>query len=332
MFERGGPAPRRLGASARREPANTERDTIHATRPSHHLRLGPPRSSGDQAAKFILETCRARGHGDPGRPRRGPAPAPRPDVQGISGRARPPRVLERLAGRIKAADAFIIVSGEYNHSIPPALSNLLDHFLEEYFWRPSAIVCYSAGAFGGVRAAMQLRAMLCELGTPSIPSLLPVPQRAGRLRRGRPPARRGVPQARGPVPRRAGVVRERLEGRPAAGVPYQAASQLGCARRAGPLLGEWVRRRPRPAGPAGQRVPRSSGPTPSTAGLGGRVEESGAVSSRSGTAAGPQPGNTAHAPHEARYGRLVSGRRLPVRTGLGRRSGSIVRIVGGLPA
>ena len=87
-----------------------------------------------------------------------------------------PEVLERLAGLIKAADGFIIVSGEYNHSIPPALSNLLDHFLEEYFWRPSAIVCYSAGAFGGVRAAMQLRAMLCELGTPSIPSLLPVPQ------------------------------------------------------------------------------------------------------------------------------------------------------------
>ena len=81
----------------------------------------------------------------------------------------------QLAGRIKAADAFIIVSGEYNHSIPPALSNLLDHFLEEYFWRPSAIVCYSGGSFGGVRAAVQLRAMLCELGTPSIPSLFRFP-------------------------------------------------------------------------------------------------------------------------------------------------------------
>jgi NAD(P)H-dependent FMN reductase len=53
---------------------------------------------------------------------------------------------------------------------------LLDHFLEEYFWRPSAIVCYSAGAFGGVRAAMQLRAMLGELGMPSIPSIFPIPK------------------------------------------------------------------------------------------------------------------------------------------------------------
>jgi NAD(P)H-dependent FMN reductase len=87
-----------------------------------------------------------------------------------------PAVLEGLAALYRSADAFVVVSGEYNHSIPPALSNLLDHFLEEYFFRPSAIVCYSGGAFGGVRAAMQLRAMLSELGMPSIPSLLPIPR------------------------------------------------------------------------------------------------------------------------------------------------------------
>jgi NAD(P)H-dependent FMN reductase len=90
------------------------------------------------------------------------------------GEAPPP--LDSLASVYRAADAFIVVSGEYNHSVPPALSNLLDHFLEEYFWRPSAIVCYSVGQFGGVRAAMQLRAMLCELGMPSIPSLFPIPK------------------------------------------------------------------------------------------------------------------------------------------------------------
>jgi NAD(P)H-dependent FMN reductase len=53
---------------------------------------------------------------------------------------------------------------------------LLDHFLEEWFWKPSAIVCYSAGSFGGVRAAMQLRMMLGELGTVSIPSIFPIPR------------------------------------------------------------------------------------------------------------------------------------------------------------
>jgi NAD(P)H-dependent FMN reductase len=86
-----------------------------------------------------------------------------------------PAVLERLATLYKGADGFVVVSGEYNHSIPPALSNLLDHFLEEYFFRPSAIVCYSAGPFGGVRAMVQLRAMLAELGMPSISSHFPIP-------------------------------------------------------------------------------------------------------------------------------------------------------------
>jgi NAD(P)H-dependent FMN reductase len=87
-----------------------------------------------------------------------------------------PEPLERLATLYRAVDGFLIVSGEYNHGIPPALKNLLDHFLEEYFFRPSAIVCYSGGSFGGVRAAMQLRMTLAELGMPSIPSLFPVPK------------------------------------------------------------------------------------------------------------------------------------------------------------
>ena len=87
-----------------------------------------------------------------------------------------PQVLEILAALYRRADGFVIVSAEYNNGIPPALKNLLDHFLEEYFWRPSAIVCYSAGQYGGVRAAMQLRMTLAELGMPSIPSLLPIPR------------------------------------------------------------------------------------------------------------------------------------------------------------
>lgn len=87
-----------------------------------------------------------------------------------------PDVLQRLAKILNEADGYIIVSAEYNHSIPPALSNLLDHFLEEYFFKPSAILCYSAGSFGGVRSAMQLRAMLAEMGMSSIPSIFPVPK------------------------------------------------------------------------------------------------------------------------------------------------------------
>ena len=87
-----------------------------------------------------------------------------------------PAVMQELAALYRGADAFLICSGEYNNGIPPALKNLLDHFLEEYFWRPSAIACYSTGQFGGVRAAMQLRMSLAEMGMPSIPSLLPFPR------------------------------------------------------------------------------------------------------------------------------------------------------------
>ena len=87
-----------------------------------------------------------------------------------------PEVLESLATLYRAADAFVIVTGEYNHSVPPALTNLLDHFLEEYFFRPSAIVSYSGGQFAGVRAVVHLQALLCELGMPSISRTFPVPR------------------------------------------------------------------------------------------------------------------------------------------------------------
>jgi NAD(P)H-dependent FMN reductase len=83
--------------------------------------------------------------------------------------------LAPLAELYSRSDGYCIVSGEYNHSIEPGLSNLIDYFLEDYNFRPSAIVSYSPASFGGVRAAMQLRAMLAEVGMASIPSTQPVP-------------------------------------------------------------------------------------------------------------------------------------------------------------
>ena len=85
-----------------------------------------------------------------------------------------PDAMQALADIFSAADGFIVVSAEYNHSIPAALKNVLDHFQSEYLYKPSGIVTYSAGPFGGVRALVNLRAILAELGTPSIPSAFPV--------------------------------------------------------------------------------------------------------------------------------------------------------------
>jgi NAD(P)H-dependent FMN reductase len=87
-----------------------------------------------------------------------------------------PEAMETVGEIFNSADGFVIVSAEYNHSIPAALKNLLDHFQSEYLYKPSAIVTYSAGPFGGVRALINLRAILAELGTPSIPSAFPVSQ------------------------------------------------------------------------------------------------------------------------------------------------------------
>ena len=92
-------------------------------------------------------------------------------------RSEAPKVLQETNQIIADADAFIIVSAEYNHSMPPALTNMLDHFpIASYKYRPSGIVCYSMGSFGGVRAAMQCRMLLGELGTPSVGQLFPIPQ------------------------------------------------------------------------------------------------------------------------------------------------------------
>ncbi len=85
-----------------------------------------------------------------------------------------PKNMEKIHKILKNSDGFIIVSAEYNHSIPAALKNMLDHFQGEYYFKPSAILSYSAGPFGGLRVAVHLRAVLAELGMPSIPTILPV--------------------------------------------------------------------------------------------------------------------------------------------------------------
>lgn len=75
-----------------------------------------------------------------------------------------PAVLEALAGKIRDADGFVFITGEYNWGMQPGLKNLTDHFLEEWFWRPAAIASYSAGRFAGARAALIWHGTLSEMG------------------------------------------------------------------------------------------------------------------------------------------------------------------------
>ncbi len=75
-----------------------------------------------------------------------------------------PAVLEALAGKIRDADGFVFITGEYNWGMQPGLKNLTDHFLEEWFWRPAAIASYSAGRIAGARAALIWHGTLSEMG------------------------------------------------------------------------------------------------------------------------------------------------------------------------
>src|SRR5215467_2437943 len=75
-----------------------------------------------------------------------------------------PPAMETLAGKIRSAQGFVFVCGEYNWGVQPGLKNLTDHFLEEWFWRPAAVISYSLQRTGGARAAYSWHGTLSEMG------------------------------------------------------------------------------------------------------------------------------------------------------------------------
>jgi len=85
-----------------------------------------------------------------------------------------PPHMEALAEKIRVADAFVFITGEYNWGMQPGLKNLTDHFLEEWFWRPAAIASYSAGPIAGARSGFMWHGSLSEMGMVVISSTLAV--------------------------------------------------------------------------------------------------------------------------------------------------------------
>ncbi|MFJ6326238.1 MULTISPECIES: NADPH-dependent FMN reductase [unclassified Rhizobium] len=72
-----------------------------------------------------------------------------------------------LAARLAAADAFIIVTPEYNHSFTASLKFVLDLVYEPWHGKPVAFVSYG-GISGGLRAVEQLRVVFAELHTVTV--------------------------------------------------------------------------------------------------------------------------------------------------------------------
>src|SRR6202789_4480018 len=85
-----------------------------------------------------------------------------------------PAAMEALAQKIRSADAFVFITGEYNWGMQPGLKNLTDHFLEEWFWRPAAVVSYSAGRLSGARSATAWHGTLSEMGMVVVSSTIAV--------------------------------------------------------------------------------------------------------------------------------------------------------------
>ncbi|WP_280493867.1 NADPH-dependent FMN reductase [Nocardia asiatica] len=74
----------------------------------------------------------------------------------------PPPTVRALGERLAAADAFVVVTPEYNRSFPAAVKNALDWFDVEWAAKPVTVVGYGGDADGG-HAAAQLRPVFGEL-------------------------------------------------------------------------------------------------------------------------------------------------------------------------
>ena len=81
----------------------------------------------------------------------------------------PEEKFRKLHEIFSSADGFLIVTAEYNHGIPPALKNMLDHFGNEFLKKSCGIVSYSDGPIGGARCCEHLRGVCATLGMPPIP-------------------------------------------------------------------------------------------------------------------------------------------------------------------
>ncbi|MZD09779.1 NADPH-dependent FMN reductase [Streptomyces sp. SID5785] len=109
------------------------------------------------------------------------AETPLPTVLPAFGEEPPPGTREALAAvspRLAAADAFVFVTPEYNHSYPAPLKNAIDWHNAEWHGKPVAFVSYG-GLSGGLRAVEHLRVVMAELNATTIRNTVSFHQATG---------------------------------------------------------------------------------------------------------------------------------------------------------
>ncbi|GAB3832488.1 hypothetical protein GCM10027610_024720 [Dactylosporangium cerinum] len=103
-----------------------------------------------------------------------------------------------MGPRLTAADAFVVVTPEYNRSFPAPLKTAIDWFYEEWHAKPVTFVSYGRES-GGLHATAQLRQVFNELQTVTMRNTVSLPA-IGSC---------SPPTARGPSPPRAATPRSR---------------------------------------------------------------------------------------------------------------------------
>lgn len=96
-----------------------------------------------------------------------------------------PAGMARLTAALERAEAFVLVTPEYNHSYPASLKAAIDRHYTQWTAKPVAFVSYG-GAAGGRHAVLHLENVLTELHAVTIRDGLSFPLRVTRWEDGEP--------------------------------------------------------------------------------------------------------------------------------------------------
>lgn len=145
---------------------------------------------GPVVASWVADRARAHGGFDVGvldladveLPLALPADSPK-----FAGDAYPrPAGLGPVTAALADADAFVLVTPEYNHSYPASLKAAIDWHFTQWAAKPVAFVSYSGGATGGRHAVLHLENVLSELHAVPLQARLAFPEYFTRWRDGAP--------------------------------------------------------------------------------------------------------------------------------------------------
>lgn len=135
---------------------------------------GPPVVNGPRVASFITKELEERGNSVTLINPNEFSLLEKPEFS--HSRRDVPEKLEYFKNILEEADAYVCITPEYNHAPSPGLVNVLNHFGSSVFsFKPSAIVSYSGGQWGGTRAANALRPILSELGALPVSAMIHIP-------------------------------------------------------------------------------------------------------------------------------------------------------------